>query len=79
MPGAKGTWIDMRGLTNPQERGGDKRMDKRGPRENYPCILIKPIFLNSLLVYEPPIFLIECCQMQSLNTCKRLGVSGHIP
>jgi hypothetical protein len=24
-------------------------------------------------------FLIECSQSQSLNTCKRVGVSGHIP
>jgi hypothetical protein len=24
-------------------------------------------------------FLIECSQIQSLNTCKRVGVSGHIP
>ena len=36
-----------------------KRMAKRGPRENYPCILIQPIFLNFLLVYEPSNFLLS--------------------
>ena len=54
-------------------------MAKRGQRGNYPCILIQPIFLNLLLVYEPFNFLIECSQSLSLNTCKRVGVSGHIP
>jgi hypothetical protein len=24
-------------------------------------------------------FLFECSKIQSLNTCKKLGVSGHIP
>jgi hypothetical protein len=53
-------------------------MAKRGQRGNYPCISIQPIFLNLLIVYEPSNFLIECSQSQSLNTCKRVGVSGHI-
>jgi hypothetical protein len=53
-------------------------MAKRGPRGNYPCILIQPIFLN-LLLYMNLLILIECSQSQSLNTCKRVGVSGHIP
>jgi hypothetical protein len=36
-------------------------------------------FLKLLLVYEPSNFLIECSKIQSLNTCKRVGVRSHIP
>jgi hypothetical protein len=36
-------------------------------------------FLKSVIVYESSKFLIECSQSQSLNTCKRVGVSDHIP
>ena len=59
MPTAKGTWTKM----------GDELVHKRGdiigyflrggPRENYPCILIQPIFLNFLLIYEPSNFLLS--------------------
>jgi hypothetical protein len=47
-------------------------MAKRGPRGNYGCILIQPIFLKLLIVYEPFQFFIECFKIQSLNTCKRV-------
>jgi hypothetical protein len=56
MPVVKGTWTDM-GDELIHNRGGDSRiMVKRGPRGNYTCILIQPIFLNFLLVYEPSNF-----------------------
>ena len=30
------------GAINMQERGGSKRISNRGPRGNYPCLLIQP-------------------------------------
>jgi hypothetical protein len=48
-------------------------MAKRGPRGKY------PFFLKLSFCIRTFHFLIECSQSQSLNTCKRVGVSGHIP
>jgi hypothetical protein len=53
MPVDKGTGTRDEGLINPQERGVSRIMAKRDPRGKYPCILIQPIFLNFLFVYEP--------------------------
>jgi hypothetical protein len=36
-------------------------------------------FPKLLFVYEPSHFLLSVSKSQSLNTCKRVGVSGHIP
>jgi hypothetical protein len=42
---AKGTWTKMGGSINQQERGGSKR----GPKGNYPCLLIPPTFFNFIM------------------------------
>jgi hypothetical protein len=56
MPGAKGTWIEM-GVELIHKRGEGLREYVRGvQRENYPCLLIQPIFLNFLLLYKPSNF-----------------------
>ena len=54
-------------------------MNKRGPRRKLPMYIDLthfPKFVICILTFP---FLIECSQSQSLNTCKRMGVSGHIP
>jgi len=56
MPVAKGTWTIDGGWINTQKGGVSRIMAKRGPRGNYPWILIQPIFLNLLFVYEPSHF-----------------------
>jgi hypothetical protein len=35
-----------------------------------------PKFANRIRTFQ---FFIECSQIHSLNTCKRVGVSSHIP
>jgi hypothetical protein len=53
MPVAKGTWTEMGDELIHKRGEGLGECLKRGPRGNYPCILIQPIFLKFLLVYEP--------------------------
>jgi len=53
MPTAEGTWTRDGEWINPLDTRVSKIMAKRGPRGNYPCILIQPIFRNFLFVYEP--------------------------
>jgi hypothetical protein len=59
--------------------GGYDSTRERGPRGNYSWVLIQPTFLKLLSLCITFYLLIECMRSQSLNSCKRVGVSGHIP
>jgi len=68
------------GLINPQERGEPKRISKRVPRGNYPCLLIPPTLLN--LYYDCVLNFSLSLSVPKANHwiyVRGLGVSGHIP
>jgi hypothetical protein len=67
------------GLINPQERGGSRIMTKRGSKGELPMYINSTHFPKLVICIQNFYFFIECSQIQSLNTCKRVGVSGHIP
>jgi hypothetical protein len=52
---------------------------ERGPRGDHSCVLIQPTFLKLLSLCITFYLLIECMRGESLKSCNRLGVSGHIP
>ena len=41
-------------------------------------LLIKPTFLKYIIEYELSNFPFECIKVQTLNTCKRVGVKSDM-
>jgi hypothetical protein len=62
-----------------EEQWGAMIPRERGPRGNYSWVLIQLTFMKLLSLYISFYLLIDCMRGQSLNSCKRVGVSSHIP
>jgi len=67
------------GWINPQDRGVSRIMAKRDTRGGLPMYLNSTHFPKFSICIWTFQFMIECSEIQSLNGCKRVGVSGHIP